>query len=165
MVPFQYPPIGSRRCNASEVADLDAASQSFSTLQSGRDAATNAHHVKVEALLNFQYPPIGSRRCNATPGASEWRLILLSVPSNRVETLQRYNRVLVLEMVRLSVPSNRVETLQRPGGVPTTRAFISFSTLQSGRDAATLCQCGHLGQWRYAFSTLQSGRDAATLDC
>src|SRR6266699_3433198 len=109
---FQYPPCGSRRCNE-------------------RDGE------RQEVENDFQYPPCGSRRCNDIAEA-----ILLSVK-------------------QLSVPSMRVETLQRCRQLWWRAPAETFSTLHAGRDAATLWNVG-AARASGSFSTLHAGRDAAT---
>ncbi len=111
---FQYPPCGSRRCNE-------------------RDGE------RQEVENDFQYPPCGSRRCNDIAEA-----ILLSVK-------------------QLSVPSMRVETLQRCRQLWWRAPAETFSTLHAGRDAATLWNVG-AARASGSFSTLHAGRDAATAE-
>src|SRR6266566_820880 len=116
---------------------MTALLSSFSTLHAGRVAATAVPPIHDRPPLFFQYPPCGSSRCNARhrPGATG--MTTLSVPSMRVESLQRIgrdedrpirilfqyppcgssrcNRKCPYEVKvagKLSVPSMRVESLQ-----------------------------------------------------
>src|SRR5256885_583575 len=88
---FQYPPSGSRRCNRAGILE------------------------RFTMIVHFQYPPSGSRRCNSSADTA---------PVKKKE---------------LSVPSKRVETLQRCFTFSHLFTKCPFSTLQAGRDAATNC--------------------------
>src|SRR6266699_329674 len=112
---FQYPPCGSRRCNE-------------------RDGE------RQEVENDFQYPPCGSRRCNDIAEA-----ILLSVK-------------------QLSVPSMRVETLQRCRQLWWRAPPATFSTLHAGRDAATGV-CGRLFCLAHALSVPSMRVETLQLPC
>src|SRR6266851_1998617 len=109
---YQYPPSGSSRCNqvdrackqlvpalsvpSKRVESLQPSAatlntkrpQSFSTLQAGRVAATAEIAALRAAKGTFQYPPSGSSRCNGANTSYQRLEKQLSVPSQRVESLQ-----------------------------------------------------------------------------
>ncbi len=63
-IDFQYPHIGSVRCNVMVRRMMLRVMVPFSTLTSGRFAATFVVFAPHHILDNFQYPHIGSVRCN-----------------------------------------------------------------------------------------------------
>ncbi len=111
---FQYPHIGSVRCNSPTEAQPNSCCTTFSTLTSGRFAATRARDCTDAEVDNFQYPHIGSVRCNAATISLIISSQTLSVPSHRVGSLQ------------LALCSGSASYLNE-----------AFSTLTSGRFAAT----------------------------
>src|SRR5579872_5405113 len=97
---FQYPPTGSGRCNLPQARALPLVVDSFSTLQPGRVAATGPI-IKTSSLSSiFQYPPTASGRCNKRTRPTGVRVDLLSVPSNRVGSLQLVAQIAITRIVR-----------------------------------------------------------------
>ena len=109
----------------------------FSTLKPGRTSATRVAACNLCLDHAFQYPQAGSNLCNQSIIAASSRTKILSVPSSRVEPLQR--------------------------GIAQGLEVIgqTFSTLKPGRTSATLSL-----SWTHpievTFSTLKPGRTSAT---
>src|SRR6266487_1017536 len=109
---FQYPPCGSRRCNARRGC-IVAGMLNFQYPPCGSRRCNWSSQCSERRDLIFQYPPCGSRRCNALPESRDDCRAHLSVPSMRVETLQLSCTDRPYAQPQLSVPSMRVETLQQ----------------------------------------------------
>ena len=109
----------------------------FSTLCSGRVFATAKVFDGEIGGDNFQYPVFGSSVCNQVGEIAGARAAALSVPCVRVECLQPLDPAV------------------------TVHAFVTFSTLCSGRVFATYSPW-QLMSGNRSFSTLCSGRVFAT---
>src|SRR6266851_2138001 len=110
---FQYPPSGSSRCNPLVAIGCWSPFGPFSTLQAGRVAATCAN--RASAL-----PPLQ-----------------LSVPSKRVESLQRfvvYERS--VDDGAFQYPPSGSSRCNRESVLQQHKTIYSFSTLHAGRAAA-----------------------------
>src|SRR6266699_2422222 len=114
-------------------------SEPFSTLHAGRVAATEScgHSHRRQRL--FQYPPCGSSRCNMSLPRLCRSSPNLSVPSMRVESLQRHTAKLLCSVLRVfqypPCGSSRCN-LRKP--CIHRCATSTFSTLHAGRVAATI---------------------------
>ncbi len=86
-------------CNALSLPTRPLAT--FSTLKPGRTSATIAPFFQVRRRLLFQYPQTGSNLCNKPCQVAPSGLVILSVPSNRVEPLQH-----ALHRCRSPLPSH-----------------------------------------------------------
>src|SRR6266566_3543260 len=86
----------------------------------------------------------------------------LSVPSQRVEPLQRKFDAQKWEADELSVPSQRVEPLQLPFLVTLFRLHVSFQYPPSGSNLCNKIACSGDRAPLPPFSTLPAGRTSAT---
>src|SRR6266851_2910366 len=124
---FQYPPSGSSRCNRAPILatrgtlSLSVPSKRVESLQptlliispinlmyfqyppSGSSRCNNHDTCPARTYRVFQYPPSGSSRCNQHEFGEWLDRPNLSVPSKRVESLQRWQRRQACQIVVLSV--------------------------------------------------------------
>src|SRR6266566_2086165 len=110
---------------------------SFSTLHAGRDAATAGFEFYSWMSHLFQYPPCGSRRCNRRGGRRQPDQHAFQYPPCGSRRCNHAGLAANNDGQGLSVPSMRVETLQRISRSAQYTARRTFSTLHAGRDAAT----------------------------
>ncbi len=118
----------------------EVARQLFQSPPAGVCLYNKSAMIRPNMLRSFQSPQTGSRLFNFTVATQAICSLCLSVPSCHGEPLQLGDGTPVDRVDALSVPSNRVLTLQPENTIDTASQLVSFSPLQPGRASATSCE-------------------------